>query len=108
MAQTVVPMIHVPDVRATADWYTSIGFTLVRQNEEDGEMNWAKLCFGNSEVMLNIGGKPSPEHPRESDLYIKTDKGGELYRLLKKRVSGGQNLYDALYSNGQLIIIHVK
>jgi catechol 2,3-dioxygenase-like lactoylglutathione lyase family enzyme len=34
-------MIHVPDVRATVDWYTSIGFTLDRQNEEDGEINWA-------------------------------------------------------------------
>jgi predicted lactoylglutathione lyase len=40
MSQTVVPMIHVPDVRATAEWYTSIGFTLIRQNEEDGELNW--------------------------------------------------------------------
>ncbi len=33
MSQTVVPMIHVPNVRATIDWYTSIGFTLVRQTK---------------------------------------------------------------------------
>ncbi len=39
MPQTVVPMIHVPDVRATIEWYTSIGFTLIRQNEEDDEIN---------------------------------------------------------------------
>jgi len=45
MSQTVVSMIHVPDVRATVDWYTSIGFKLFRQNEEDGEINWAKLTF---------------------------------------------------------------
>ncbi len=32
-------MIHVPDVRATIEWYTSIGFTLIRQNEEDDEIN---------------------------------------------------------------------
>ncbi len=57
MSQTVVPMIHVPDVSATVDWYTSIGFTLIRQNEEDGEINWAKLSFGNSELMLDAGGK---------------------------------------------------
>jgi catechol 2,3-dioxygenase-like lactoylglutathione lyase family enzyme len=42
MSQTVVPMIHVPDVRATVAWYTSIGFTLVRQKEEDGESNWGE------------------------------------------------------------------
>jgi predicted lactoylglutathione lyase len=28
MAENVVPMIHVPDVRATADWYKAIGFTV--------------------------------------------------------------------------------
>ena len=28
MAQKVVPLIHVPDVRATVDWYTRLGFTV--------------------------------------------------------------------------------
>ncbi len=28
MAEKVVPMIHVSDVRATVDWYESIGFTV--------------------------------------------------------------------------------
>ena len=46
MPEKIVPMIHVPDVRATAAWYTSIGFKLVRQNEEDGEINWALLTLG--------------------------------------------------------------
>jgi hypothetical protein len=40
MTQTVVPMIHVPDVSAAVEWYTSIGFSVVRTNEEDGEVNW--------------------------------------------------------------------
>jgi hypothetical protein len=51
----------------------SIGFTLVRQNEEDGEINWAKLTFGNSEVMFDAGGSASAEKRREVDLYITTD-----------------------------------
>ena len=45
MSQTVVPMIHVPNVRATLDWYTLIGFKLVRQSEGEGEINGAKLTF---------------------------------------------------------------
>jgi hypothetical protein len=29
MAERVVPMIHVPDVRRTIDWYASIGFRIL-------------------------------------------------------------------------------
>jgi predicted lactoylglutathione lyase len=29
MTKNVVPMIHVPDVRATVEWYESIGFQIV-------------------------------------------------------------------------------
>jgi hypothetical protein len=32
--------------------HTLVGFKLDRQNEEDDEINWAKLTFGNSEVMF--------------------------------------------------------
>ena len=76
-------MIHVPDVSATVDWYTSMGFKVIRQNEGDGEINWAKLSFGNSELMLNAGGKPGADHRREVDLYITTDNLDDLYRRLK-------------------------
>lgn len=86
MPQTVVPMIHVPDVIATIDWYTSIGFRLIRQNEEAGEVNWAKLSFGNSELMVNAGGKTSLNHRREVDLYILADNVDDLYRRFKDRV----------------------
>src|SRR5713101_9530462 len=92
MPQTVVPMIHVPDVRTTVEWYTSIGFTLIRQNEEDDEINWAKLSFGNSELMLNIGGKPSTEQRREVDLYITTDNVDDLYRRLQPHFSNQAKL----------------
>jgi hypothetical protein len=32
LTEKVVPMIHVPDVRAAAGWYESIGFTVTRAN----------------------------------------------------------------------------
>src|SRR6266851_223347 len=104
MSQKVVPMIHVPEVRDTVDWYTSTGFKLVRQNEEDGEINWAKLTFGNSEVMLDAGGKPSTEHRREVDLYITTDSVDDLYRRLKDRVQVVEELYDAFYGMREFTI----
>src|SRR3989441_12882168 len=104
MPQTVVPMIHVPNVSATVDWYTSIGFKLIRQNEEDGEINWAKLSFGNSELMLNIDGKPSTEHRREGDLYITTDNVDDLFQHLKSRVHVLDNLHDTFYVIRECII----
>ena len=104
MAQTVVPLIHVPDVRATVEWYTSIGFKLTRQNEEDGEINWAKLTFGNSEVMFQSGRNPSTEQRREVDLYILTDNVDDLYRRLKDRVQVVIDVYDAFYGMREFII----
>jgi uncharacterized glyoxalase superfamily protein PhnB len=97
-------MIHVPDVRATVEWYTSIGFKLVGQNEDDGELNWAKLSFGNSEIMLNTDGKPSAEHRREVDLYITVDNADEMYRRLKDRVQVVVDLYDTFYGMREFII----
>src|SRR5438552_2673396 len=104
MPQTVVPMIHVPNVSATVDWYTSIGFKLIRQNGEDGEINWAKLSFGNSELMLDIGGKASNEHRREVDLYITTDNVDDLYRRLKDQVHIVEDLHDTFYDMREFII----
>jgi catechol 2,3-dioxygenase-like lactoylglutathione lyase family enzyme len=104
MSQIVVPMIHVPDVRATVEWYTSIGFKLVRQNEENGELNWAKLTFGNSEVMFQSGGKPSTQHRREVDLYILTDNVDDLYRWLKDRVQIVEASHDTFYGMREFIL----
>jgi hypothetical protein len=88
-------MIHAPDVRATVDWYSSIGFNLIRQNEDDGEINWAKLSFENSEVMFDAVGKPSSEDRREVDLYLLTDNADDLYHRFKDRVQVVLELYDA-------------
>lgn len=100
----VVPMIHVPDVRAAAGWYESIGFTVVRTNEEDGDMNWALLSFGSSELMFNEGGQPSASHRREVDLYVHVDDVDDLYLRLKDRVEVVEEPHDTFYGMRELII----
>ena len=71
MPEKVVPMIHVPDVSATVDWYKDIGFTVIDTFSDDGEgPSWAMLSFGSSEVMFNEGGQPSSRNRREFDLYV--------------------------------------
>ena len=51
---TVIPMIHVPDVSATVEWYRSIGFNVRNTNVEEGEMNWAALTYGLQPLLADI------------------------------------------------------
>lgn len=104
MVRRVVPMIHVPDVRATVAWYESIGFMLVRTNEPDGEMDWALLSFGDSEVMLSEGGQASSAGRREVDLYVHTDGVDELFRRLTGRVEIVEPPHDTFYGMREFIV----
>lgn len=104
MAERVVPMIHVPNVRATARWYEDLGFTVHRVNEEDGDLNWALLSLGSSEIMLNEGGRPSDAHRREFDLYVHTDDVEGWYHRLKDRVEVVEELHDTFYGQREFLI----
>jgi uncharacterized glyoxalase superfamily protein PhnB len=104
MQQSVVPMIHVPDVRAAVEWYVSIGFRAVRYNEEDGEMNWALLSLGNSEVMFNSGGKASGEPRREVDLYVHCESVDEVFERIGGRIEVVEGLHDTFYGMREFIV----
>jgi hypothetical protein len=105
MTEQVVPMIHVSDVRATADWYQGIGFTVINTygNEGDG-LSFAILSFGSSRVMFNQGGQPSTRVRREVDLYVYTDKVDDLYQRLKDRVEVVEAPHDTFYGMREFII----
>jgi uncharacterized glyoxalase superfamily protein PhnB len=107
MPDRIVPMIHVPDVRATAEWYASIGFDVRRVVNEDGdhgEVVWALLRLGDSEIMLNCGGKPSDAHRREFDLYVHTDDVDQLRARLDGRASLVEDLHDTFYGMREFVI----
>lgn len=104
MVKKVVPMIHVPDVRATVEWYVALGFTVSFTHADDGEMSWALLSFGTSELMFNEGGHPSTARRREVDLYVHVDNVDELYSSLKDRVEVEAHIYDAIYGMREFII----
>jgi catechol 2,3-dioxygenase-like lactoylglutathione lyase family enzyme len=105
MSKRMVPMIHVPDVRATVDWYQGIGFTVLDTygDDEDG-LSFAILSFGSSQVMFSEGGKPSTQFRREVDLYVYTDKVDDLYEQLKERVEIVEGPHDTFYGMHELII----
>jgi len=104
MARKVVPMIHVPDVSATVDWYVSIGFKASDIEELEGEAVWALLTFGQSELMLNAGGKPSGHDRREVDLYAHVDDVDELCTKLKGKVEFVEDLHDTFYGMREFTI----
>jgi len=97
-------MIHVPDVRGTAEWYKTIGFSVPRVNEEDGELNWALLTFGESEVMLSCAGKPSDAWRREFDLYIHAEQIDQLFESFKSRVDVIEQPHDTFYGMHEFTI----
>jgi uncharacterized glyoxalase superfamily protein PhnB len=99
-------MIHVPDadVRATVDWYQSIGFAVLNTFEDDGEMIFALLSYGNSQIMITGGGRPSTEDRREMDLYIHTDDVERLFAELKGRVEVRLGLDNTLYGTREFVI----
>lgn len=102
MSQTVVPMIHVPDVSATVNWYTSIGSKWYDETKRMAKLTGRSCHF--SEVMLNAGGRPSTDHRREVDLYITTDNVDGLYGRLKDQVQVVEDLYDAFYGMREFIV----
>ncbi len=104
MQQSVVPMVHVPDVKAAAEWYVSIGFELRRSNEEDGEMNWALLTYGNAEVMLDAGGKASGAERREVDLYVHSEDLDGLFARLKDQVEVVEGPHETFYGMREFIV----
>jgi predicted lactoylglutathione lyase len=99
-------MIHVPDVRATVDWYQSIGFSAVETyGDETGDnFSFAIVSFGETWVMFNTDGEPSEKRRREMDLYVYTDNIDELYEILKARVDVVKGPHDTFYGMRELII----
>ena len=105
MTEKVVPMIHVPNVRATVDWYQNIGFNVIDTYGDDGDgLSFAILSFGGSEVMFNQGGQPSTRDRREVDLYVYADNVDELYARVKDKVEVVANPHDTFYGMREFII----
>ena len=77
-----VPMISVPDIAATLDWYASIGFKEIARYQDDGLVNFGMVSFGKAELMLVMHGKPGPH---DVSLWFYTGQVDSLYQLLKSR-----------------------
>jgi hypothetical protein len=104
MPPTVMPMLHVPDVRTTAHWYASIGFTIRAVHEELGVINRASLALGQSEVMLDSGGHVSTAGRRDVDLYIAVSDVEEAFARVTPLAELVEALHDTEYGMREFIV----
>jgi len=96
------PMFRVRDVRATARWYESLGFTLTDEYEDSGEVTFARLTFGKSEFTLSSG---SESGPREVSLWFYVNDVRRLYEQLKSaQLRFQEDLYAPFYGGHQFSI----
>jgi catechol 2,3-dioxygenase-like lactoylglutathione lyase family enzyme len=76
------PMFRVADMRATVRWYQALGFRVHDEYEAGGELTFARLSFGSSELALSPGARTGP---RDVSLWLFTDRIDEIYQLVKAR-----------------------
>ena len=80
--QKLHPMIGVPDLNRTLEWYTWLGFKELGRFPEKGAANWGLLSFGGAQIML----KPQRlRDPHDVTLWFYTPKVDDLYQVLKSR-----------------------
>jgi uncharacterized glyoxalase superfamily protein PhnB len=105
MPERIVPMIHVPDVASTAQWYASIGFTIrdTARECDEGEVNWAFLRLGESAIMLSAGGSSSDAPRREFDLYVYVDDIDAARKRLDGKGDIVEDLHETFYGMREFI-----
>ncbi|HYD85017.1 MAG TPA: VOC family protein [Opitutus sp.] len=93
------------DVRQTAQWYERIGFTVSGTHDcGNGELDWARLTFGETAIMLNIGGKPSQAERREVDLYLEVDQVDEAWSRVASIAEVVEPPHDTEYGMREFIV----
>jgi uncharacterized glyoxalase superfamily protein PhnB len=103
--RAATPMIHVPDVRATANWYEAIGFAIEdTYGNGAGGLSFAILSAGSTRVMFNQGGRASADRRREVDLYVDVADVEELFAALKDRVEVVEAPHDTHYGMREFIV----
>ena len=101
---TLTPMLQVPDIRATIAWYVSVGFSLIETAEEEGELTWALLGYGEGRVMFNGGGHASDAPRRDADLYLQVEDVDALFNALPRSVVVFESPHDTFYGMREFIL----
>jgi catechol 2,3-dioxygenase-like lactoylglutathione lyase family enzyme len=105
--QSMVPMLNVPDVQRTIEWYAELGFRVVKATRgagADRRPNWAWLSRGEIHLMINAGDTTTAGQRHEVQLYILTEDVDAEYELLKDRVPVQAKLSETFYGMKEFLI----
>jgi ankyrin repeat protein len=80
---TIQPMVRVPNVRETIEWYRAVGFELEGAHEIDTDAAWAGMSFGGAYLMFVPRGTAKADH--EVSFWLMTTRIDDLYDALKRR-----------------------
>jgi uncharacterized glyoxalase superfamily protein PhnB len=84
----LTPMLAVQDMRATIDWYQSIGFELAGSYGEADALNWACVRLGGVDLMFVPSTQPWRQQASGVSVWIRTDRIDDIYAYLKRRQLG--------------------
>ena len=101
---TLTPMLNVPDIRASIAWYVAVGFEVIDTGEDDGELVWAMLGYGEGRVMFNIGGRESDVPRRDADLYLEVEGVDVLFAQLPEGIDVFEGPHDTFYGMREFIV----
>lgn len=104
MTKRCVPMVHVPDVRATVEWYRSIGFDVVETYSEGQGLSFAVTAFGDTQVMFNSGGRPGTGRRRDVDLYLYTQDVDGIHARMASTLEVIEPPHDTFYGQRELTV----
>jgi uncharacterized glyoxalase superfamily protein PhnB len=107
MSAAITPLLHVPDVVKTAAWYARLGFATRDIGYHGDQAVFAALTFGDSEVMLSVGGHASDDR-RDADLYIRRDDIVALFDHLRSQVDVVEEPHETFYGIREFIIRDVN
>ena len=105
MLRRCVPMMHVPDVRATIAWYEQVGFEVVETYSEGSEgLSFAVMKFGETHVMFNAGGRRGAGARRDADLYVYSDGIDAFHDRLVNSLDVIEPPHDTFYGQREVIV----
>ncbi len=105
--QAMVPMLNVPDVERTIEWYDRLGFKVAKATRGAGlerRANWAWLTRGDVHLMVNAGDTTAAGQRQEVQLYILTEDVDAEYEQLKDKVTILANLAETFYGMKEFIV----
>ena len=104
--ESLAPNLFVRDIRATIEFYTSLGFNLVMSvpAETDGNLDWAMVTSGNVTFMFQTFqslGDTLPMVSRQDGgsllFYIRTRKIRSFFDSIKDKVNIAHGLQKTFY-----------